>query len=181
MFDAIVAENGGVIIFPRTGGKISFASKAKKLKTVFRRPGFRVRIGEVVIATKTRHYDEVSRLIRTKVLRANLVTNLEDLMILPPDVDKLRGLKRALTALKIDKLHILAFGDAENDLALFEAASIRVAVANAVEVLKKKSTHVTKRYGGWGIAEFLSKRLDMRSQKHLHHTEKLVRKQARGV
>jgi hydroxymethylpyrimidine pyrophosphatase-like HAD family hydrolase len=51
--------------------------------------------------------------------------------VVAASVDKGYGIRRACRLLGIDPSQVLAFGDGQNDLALFRAVGISVAVANA--------------------------------------------------
>lgn len=51
--------------------------------------------------------------------------------VVPPAVDKGYGIRRACDLCGIDPAEVVAFGDGPNDLALFEAVGLAVAVANA--------------------------------------------------
>ncbi len=51
--------------------------------------------------------------------------------VVPPAVDKGYGVRRACELLDVDPGQVLAFGDGPNDLALFRAVGLSVAVANA--------------------------------------------------
>lgn len=50
---------------------------------------------------------------------------------------------------------IVCFGDNRNDLPMFEAADIRIAVGNAVEELKEKADHVIGNHTDNGVANWL--------------------------
>ncbi|RLE51873.1 MAG: phosphoglycolate phosphatase, partial [Candidatus Methanomethylicota archaeon] len=52
---------------------------------------------------------------------------------------------------------LACIGDGENDLSLFKVAGFKVAVANAVEQLKKQADYVCSLPDGEGIAEFVRK------------------------
>lgn len=51
--------------------------------------------------------------------------------VVPPLVDKGYGVRRACQVLGVDPARVVAFGDGHNDLALFRAVGLSVAVANA--------------------------------------------------
>ena len=56
----------------------------------------------------------------------------------------------------IDEDHIMAFGDADNDIEMMENAHISIAMSNASATLKEKAMHVTKEDNNHdGIALFL--------------------------
>ena len=59
------------------------------------------------------------------------------------DASKGRALAELARHLDIRKEEIACIGDGENDLSMFEAAGLRIAMGNAVEDLKKQADHVT--------------------------------------
>jgi len=75
------------------------------------------------------------------------------------NVDKGFALKHVLTDFGYDDHHLIAFGDAENDLSMIRYAGIGVAMGNAVEPLKAIADHVTLSNLEDGIAHALLKYL----------------------
>lgn len=63
--------------------------------------------------------------------------------ILYKGCDKGNGLKRLADLLDIDIKDTIAFGDADNDIALIESAGIGVALGNSCDNLKKVADYVT--------------------------------------
>ena len=81
-----------------------------------------------------------------------------------PRATKGEALRRLMKHLGVRREEVLAFGDYYNDLELFEAAGVRVAVANAVPPLKAMADFVTTGTNEeGGIAEFLERLLPGRS------------------
>ena len=58
------------------------------------------------------------------------------------EADKEHAVKQLLTILGVDKSHTLAIGDGNNDLPLFNGASIKVAMGNATDLLKANADYV---------------------------------------
>ena len=56
---------------------------------------------------------------------------------------------------------IIAFGDGDNDLSLFEVATESYAVANADDALKTMATEVIGHHDEDGVAKFLRKRFNL--------------------
>lgn len=71
------------------------------------------------------------------------------------NVDKGFALKHVLTSLGYERRHLIAFGDAENDLSMIDFAGVGVAMGNAVEPLKAIADHVTLSNLEDGIAHAL--------------------------
>jgi hypothetical protein len=55
--------------------------------------------------------------------------------------------------LGIPRAEVMAIGDNENDLSMFSAAGLRIAMGNASEELKLKADHITGRNTECGVAE----------------------------
>lgn len=80
--------------------------------------------------------------------------------ICPPGVDKATGLVVVATALGVDPLDVLAFGDMPNDLTMLRWAGFgRVAVANAHPVIRALADEVTASNDEDGVAVYLDRLL----------------------
>lgn len=66
-------------------------------------------------------------------------------------IDKQEAIKELIDYLKIDQEDIIAFGDAEVDIPMFDFAGISVCVGNGREEAKKHATYVTKPVSEDGI------------------------------
>ena len=85
-------------------------------------------------------------------------------MVLPGNVNKAWGLKRALKTMGLSLHNVVGIGDAENDQAFLSACGCAVAVANALPSIKAKADFVVPDHGA-GVVE-LARRLtktDLRS------------------
>ena len=81
------------------------------------------------------------------------------------DASKGRAIAELARHLGIRKEEIACIGDGENDLSMFEAAGLKIAMGNAVEELKKQADHVTASNACDGAAkavEWILKRQSMR-------------------
>lgn len=72
-------------------------------------------------------------------------------------VDKGVGLAMLRSKLGMDRMHVIAFGDNENDLEMLEGAGIGVAMGNAKQYVKDAANEVTGDNDHDGVAEFLEK------------------------
>ncbi len=80
--------------------------------------------------------------------------------VLHSDGDKAHALLRLEEIEGVDRAHTTVFGDSHNDLGLFEAAGCKIAVANAIEEIRKLADIVLP----WtndedGVARYLEKEL----------------------
>ena len=157
VFSFLVAENGAISYFSDSKEKNVLGKDwTEKARKVFRNSDIPLHFAEIMFATSINHAPEISALLSKTGLDAKLVPNKDSLMVLPPDVDKGTGVAATVQHFgSTRKLFLTCFGDGENDLALFAPADLRVAVANAVDALKKIADVVTENPGGYGVAEYL--------------------------
>ena len=154
-FDAIVAENGGVIWLPGTGARVVAQPVGPELAFALETRGVPVERGEVLLATHAIHDQTVLQEIARLGLELQLVRNRGALMVLPPGVSKGTGLLEALADLGISRHSTVAVGDAENDHSLVESCELGVAVANAVPALQDHADVVLGKRAGAGVIELL--------------------------
>lgn len=154
-FDAIVAENGGVVALPGRPARMASPSLPRELESALRAADIPVRAGTVLLAAHASHDAEIRAAIARLGLDAQLVRNRSELMVLPAGVTKGTGLLEALGELEVSCHSTVAFGDAENDHALLQACEVGVAVGNAVDALREHADIRLDRPNGEGIAEFL--------------------------
>ncbi len=165
--DRIVAENGALLIEPRSSAEELLASPAdQRLADRLRRAGVSpLSVGRSVIALRDQHLGVADDLIRELRLDVRAILNKGSVMILPTGTDKASGLRRALEALAARREDAIGIGDAENDIALFEACGAGVAVANALPSLKSRATWVASRPEGAGVEELIDRILHEKSLK----------------
>lgn len=153
-FDAVVAENGGVIAIDSVIVHVE-DGLPPELATALSRAGIPHRIGHVLLATDAVHDEVVLGEIERLGLEAQLVYNRGALMILPAGVSKGAGLLRALALLELSRHSAIGIGDAENDHSLLHACEIGVAVGNAVPGLRSRADLCLTGSDGAGVAAFL--------------------------
>lgn len=153
-FDAIVAENGAALSL---GGVLHMLSPAveSELDEALAGRGVPYRRGHVLLATHAGFEDRIQDEIHRLGLECRLVYNRGELMILPPGVSKGFGLSRALEELGVSYHNAIAVGDAENDHSLLGSCELGVAVADAVEGLKRHADLVLQQANGEGVAALL--------------------------
>jgi hydroxymethylpyrimidine pyrophosphatase-like HAD family hydrolase len=154
-FDAIVAENGCVLLGAEGAGRplapAVEAQLGRRLET--RRVPFRA--GQVLLATQMEHATTILEEVEALGLELQLIRNRSELMVLPSGFNKGTGVIEALAALGVDRHNVVAIGDAENDHSLFGACEIGVAVGNAIDSLKAHAEVVLSQPDGHGVASFL--------------------------
>jgi hydroxymethylpyrimidine pyrophosphatase-like HAD family hydrolase len=156
-FDAVVAENGGVVLFPESGEMklLGAAPKPEFIEELHRRGVAPISVGACIVATWEPHEMAVMETIKNAHLELHIVFNKGAVMILPANVNKASGLAAALEALKIPPGETVGVGDAENDHAMLESCGLGVAVSNALPALKERADHVTEASHGAGVAELI--------------------------
>jgi len=157
LFDYIVAENGGLIYSRETRRLIDLAPldwfKTKnEIELRLKDLGISYTAGRNIISMKD--FEGLDLLLQAQlpVKCCHIEKNAGDLMILPSGISK----GQALAKIEKSDGAIVGIGDNTNDLKLFEAVDIRIAVANAEQALKDKADYVTALPQGDGVAEVLS-------------------------
>ena len=77
------------------------------------------------------------------------------LEVIPRRINKGQGIRDICKALGINPAEVVAFGDAENDIAMLQAAGMGVAMGNATEAVKAAADMVTLSNNEDGIAAAL--------------------------
>lgn len=157
IFDLVVAENGALLHWPRSGETraLSEAPPPAFIERLRARGVGPISVGQCIVATWTPHEGEVIEAIREMQLELSITFNKGAVMILPNGVNKASGLEAALAALSVAPSETVAIGDAENDLGMLKLCGLSVAVANALESVKKEADWVTPAARGEGVAQML--------------------------
>ena len=156
IFDYVVAENGAVMHRPATRESEILAQAPPEilLQELRRRHVTPLTVGSSIVRTVQANEAEVSAALRKLHLDFQLVTNPGALMMLPAGVNKASGVWAALRELGISRHNLVAIGDGENDLALFEFAEHAVAVQNADPLVKRVANRTTQAAYCEGFLEF---------------------------
>jgi hydroxymethylpyrimidine pyrophosphatase-like HAD family hydrolase len=168
LFDAIVAENGALVQVapdrttptrpaPRQLAEPPPAAFVAALRARGIDP---VDTGRVVVATAAVHEPAVREVIRSLRLPLEVARNKGALMVLPAGIDKGTGLLAALGPMGVPGRAVVAVGDAENDLPLYDRSGFAVAVANALPGVQARADLVTVGAAGAGVAELARAMLD---------------------
>jgi Cof subfamily protein (haloacid dehalogenase superfamily) len=81
------------------------------------------------------------------------------LEILPPGASKGNALRALLKEMRIDPKHVMAIGDAENDIEMLQIAGLGIAVANAQQGLKDVADELTASNEDHGVAKAIEKHI----------------------
>lgn len=133
LFDAVVAENGGVIYYPRSGILRNQAPPPPpRLLAELDRRSVYYQAGHVVIGTARRDEDRVREALDSAGVSLDRVYNRAALMLLPAGISKGTGVEQVLRHFGLSFHDVLALGDSENDLDLFQACGWSGCPTNAV-------------------------------------------------
>jgi hydroxymethylpyrimidine pyrophosphatase-like HAD family hydrolase len=156
MFDAVVAENGGVLYLPATREvRILGDPPEPKLVDGLRRRGVPIDLGSAIIATLEPFATETLGAIQEAGVERTLVFNKGALMLLPGGVTKGTGLQAGLDVLGYSMHNVVGCGDGENDHAFLSMCEFSVAVADAVPALRERADFVTAEPASRGVTRFI--------------------------
>lgn len=100
--------------------------------------------------------DSLNNLLKENKELFTLVESQENILdIIPPNSSKGEGIKYLAKLLSLNLNKTLAFGDANNDISMFQVVKYSVAMGNAVKELKKIATFVTLNNDNNGISKFI--------------------------
>ncbi|HVY52229.1 MAG TPA: HAD family hydrolase [Devosia sp.] len=158
LFDIVVAENGGLLYFPRTDAVRTLAARPPRaFVDRLRQLGVdELMVGQTIVATHVGHHEAVRRTIAQMAPELEIILNTDALMVLPAGINKASGLRAALVELDLDPSLVAAIGDAENDIVFLRLCGVSVAVANALPEVKSIASVVTSGARGAGVEEFIA-------------------------
>jgi phosphoglycolate phosphatase (TIGR01487 family) len=153
LFDAVVAENGAVLYYPGSAMiRDQGPPPPNRLLSELDRRGIYYQVGRVIVGIARSDEGAVREALGIAGVSRDLVYNRAALMLLPSGVSKGTGVRQALRQLGLSFHDVLAFGDAENDLDLFQACDWTACPANAVPALKELADWVLPEDDGRGVA-----------------------------
>lgn len=156
LFEAIVAENGAVVLFPRRDMVVlPFGRVESSLLRQLELLNVPLERGMAIAATVIPHDETALWGLRESRCSATIEYNRSALMLLPAGASKASGLLYALDELGYSPHNVVGVGDAENDRSLFEVVELAVAVANADPALRKAADIVLPTEAGAGVKEIL--------------------------
>lgn len=161
LFDRIVAENGAVVYWPATREeKLLGEPPPERFVRELRDRGVSLAVGRVIGATWKPHETTVLEVIRDLGLELHLTFNKDAVMVLPAGISKATGLVEALRELGLSTHNVVGIGDAENDHAFLRLCECRIAVSNALPMLKESADLVTRCDHGGGVRELIDRLID---------------------
>ena len=157
--EAIVAEDGAVVYFPRIDQLVfPFGRLESTLLQRLAQLNLPLEYGSAIVASWAPHDAAIMQALRASGGGATVEYNRGAVMVLPSGATKGAGLRFALQELGLLPRNVVACGDAENDRSLFQIAEVAVAVANANPEIKAVADLVTPFPAAKGV-EWLIERL----------------------
>lgn len=154
--DAVVAENGAVVMFPDTGySTVNGDPPRAALIEALRQESIPFDAGRVVVETAADDAPRVLAIVRRLELPLVLAFNRGRLMVLPQTVSKATGVRQALTIMRLSPHNAVAIGDAENDHELLRVCEVGVAVAWGSATLKATADYVLPGDGPAAVAPYI--------------------------
>lgn len=157
--DAIVAENGGLIVWPPDDREEVLGEPVPGtfLQEIVRREVTPFSVGKVVFATWRPHETAVLEAIQHLGIEYHIIFNKRAVMVLPSGINKATGLAHVLEKLEISPQNVAAIGDAENDHAFLDSCAFAVTVDNALPALKERCDLVMSGDHGAGVVELIDR------------------------
>ncbi|MFM2077692.1 MAG: hypothetical protein RJA49_1582 [Actinomycetota bacterium] len=119
-------------------------------------------VGSVVVGGPVSHLEVFTDLCARIGGGRRVVINKQSVALVPAGHDKRSGLLAVLDDLGMPDARVIAIGDAANDLPMFAAATVAVAVANADTAVRAAGIELTELSFGDGVAEALRRHLPLR-------------------
>ena len=158
-----VCEHGALLVDPTTERVANLAPPVDRTiaSQIIAGGAETVEVFEATLGLSVREIEIAEAVCSVPGSGCYVVTNKESIAVVPDGCDKGTGLERAIAHLALDGHRVIAIGDATNDLPMFARADIAVAVANAEPALVATGVEVTEGAVGAGVAEALSRYLDL--------------------
>lgn len=153
VFDAVVAENGGVVYEPRSGILQDQAPPPPPhLLSELDRRGLSYQRGRVIIGLARHDEAAVEEALAAVGVSRDLVHNRAALMLVPEGISKGTGVRKVIRDLGLSFHDVLALGDAENDLEFFAACGWTACPGDAMALLRERADWVFPGEDGASVA-----------------------------
>ncbi len=153
LFDTVIAENGGVVYLPAVGAIRDLAPPPPRaLLAELDRRGIFLHVGRVVVGMARADEAGVREAMAASGASLAFSYNRDALMLLPVGISKGTALRQVVGDLGLSFHDVLALGDAENDLELFEVCGGAGCPASAVAEVRARADWVFEGEDGPAIA-----------------------------
>lgn len=162
VFDAVVAENGGLIHWPETRESQLLGPPPPRrfLERLEEQRVSPLEVGEVIVATAHPNERRIIEVIHQLGLELQIVFNRDEVMVLPPGINKGSGLLAALSRMGLSAHEVVAIGDAANDHSFLAVCECAVATAEAPEALRSKADFTTRGSNGAAVQELANELIE---------------------
>jgi hypothetical protein len=156
LFHAVVAENGGVVYSPARGSIVDLGpGPPPRLFAELDRRGVSYQAGRVIVGTFRRDEERVREAMARTGVTLDRSYNREALMLLPVGISKGTGVRHVVSRLGLSFHDVLAIGDSENDIDLFQVCGWRACPENAVPELARLADWIFPGSNGASVARAL--------------------------
>lgn len=116
------------------------------------------RISKVLITAEEKYISLIlSRIPNIYFEKYNIVVSAENYIeILNKNIDKGHALKSLINSLNIESKNVIAIGDQQNDVGMFNIVGVSYAMLEASESIKKQATYIGPSNSDSGIAKIIS-------------------------
>lgn len=160
LFDAVVAENGAVIYYPGSAMIRDYGPPVpNRLLGELDRRGIYYQAGRVIVGIARGDETGVNEALAAAGVTRDLIYNRAALMLLPAGVSKGSGVQHVLRFLGLSPHDVLALGDAENDLPLFDACGFSGCPGDSLPVVRERVDWVFSGAHGDGIAAAITEQI----------------------
>jgi len=160
LFDIVVPENGCLLHTPSDGALEHLAGgPVDRLREGLTAAGIAFFPGRVVTITGREDEAGVREVLAADGLTFDCFVNRPAVMIVPRGASKATGLAVGLRRLGVGPADVIAVGDDENDLAMFAAVGLSVAVGNAIDAVKAAADLVLDVPNGEGVGAFICRQV----------------------
>ena len=160
LFHAVVAENGAVLYYP---GSAMIRDQGPpvpgRLLAELDRRGIYYQVGRVIVGTARVDEGALKDALAAAGVTRDLIYNRAALMLLPAGVSKGSGVQQALRVLGLSSHDVLALGDAENDLPLFDACGFSGCPGDSLPAVLERVDWVFPGVHGTGIAAAITEQI----------------------
>ena len=160
LFDVVVAENGAVLYYPSSAMiRDQGPPVPGRLLAELDRRGIYYQVGRVIVGTARGDEGAVKDALAAAGVTRDLIHNRAALMLLPANVSKGSGVEQALRGLGLSPHDVLAVGDAENDVSLFDACGFSACPSDSLQTIRERVDWVFPGVHGAGIATAITEQI----------------------
>jgi hydroxymethylpyrimidine pyrophosphatase-like HAD family hydrolase len=160
LFDAVVAENGAVLYYPGSAMiRDQGPAVPGRLLAELDRRGIYYQVGRVILGAARGDEGVLLEVLAAAGVTRDLIYNRAALMLLPAGVSKGTGVQHALRVLGLSPHDVLALGDAENDLPLFDACGFSACPGDSLQAIQERVDWVFPGVHGAGIAAAITEQI----------------------